>query len=128
MTEYQEQEEAAAPMQSDGPEDKLEPAVFKTGYTGFLILTCGECGKTYTVNAREPMQETTCRACGQVTELKEMAAVEMLCPACGKTWRYKTNSEQADVTARCIQCGELMVSEWDIKLRRYVPQKQEETL
>ena len=47
----------------------------------------------------------------------------MCCPDCGKTWRYKTNSEQADVSARCVSCGAVMVSEWDRKLRRYVPQK-----
>lgn len=105
------------------PHAHVERITFETGYRGFLILNCGACGKSYTINAREPVTETTCKACGHVTALEEMAAVEMCCPDCGKTWRYKTNSEQADVSARCISCGAVMVSEWDRKLRRYVPQK-----
>lgn len=105
------------------PPAHVERITFETGYRGFLILNCKACGKSYTVNAREPVTETTCKACGHVTALEEMAAVEMCCPDCGKTWRYKTNSEQADVSARCISCGAVMVSEWDRKLRRYVPQK-----
>ena len=48
---------------------------------------------------------------------------ELWCPVCGKTWKYKTNSEQAEVTARCIQCGAEMVSRWNSKKRRYLPKK-----
>lgn len=127
QVEEQPAEEAPAtvpeqPAHADPPAH-VERITFETGYRGFLILTCGACGKSYTINAREPVTETACKACGHVTALKEMAAVEMCCPDCGKTWRYKTNSEQADVSARCISCGAVMVSEWDRKLRRYVPQK-----
>lgn len=93
------------------------------GLVKSILRTLGACGKSYTINAREPVTETACKACGHVTALEEMAAVEMCCPDCGKTWRYKTNSEQADVSARCVSCGAVMVSEWDRKLRRYVPQK-----
>lgn len=125
--EEQPAEEAPAtvpeqPAHADPPAH-VERITFETGYRGFLILTCEACGKSYTVNAREPVTETTCKACGHVTALEEMAAVEMCCPDCGKTWRYKTNSEQADVSARCVSCGAVMVSEWDRKLRRYMPQK-----
>lgn len=117
---------AAAPQEPPARAEETTPGertTFETGYRGFMILTCKECGKSYTINAREPVTETTCKACGHVTELDRMAAVDMQCPSCGKTWRYKTNSEQADVSAHCVSCGELMISEWDRKLRRYVPQK-----
>lgn len=105
------------------PSARVERATFETGYRGFMILTCEACGKSYTINAREPVTETACKACGHVTALDGMAEVEMCCPSCGRTWRYKTNSEQADVSAHCISCGAVMVSEWDRKLRRYMPQK-----
>lgn len=128
VTEIKKEERpAGAPPAQDQTQDPPAPAaertVFETGYKGFLILTCAECGRTYTVNAREAVQETMCKACGHVTELTEMAAVEMCCPDCGKTWKYRTNSEQAEVTACCIQCGTQMVSEWNSKLRRYLPHK-----
>lgn len=103
----------------------VERTTFDTGYRGFLILDCEGCGSEYITNARQPMEESVCRVCGHVTRLEEMAAVEMCCPDCGKTWWYKTNSEQADVSASCITCGAVMVSEWDRKLRRYVPKKLE---
>lgn len=110
---------------ADVHEDEMEPTatVFETGHRGFLILSCAGCGKTYTVNAREPVHETVCNACGHVTELGEMAAVEMRCPECGRLWRYRTNSEEPEVTARCIGCGRKMTSCWDKKLRRYLPQE-----
>ena len=108
---------------ADAHEGQPDPVVFETGYKGFLILSCAGCGKTYTVNAREPVHETVCNACGHVTELEEMAAVEMRCPECGRLWRYRTNSEEPEVTARCIRCGREMTSCWDKKLRRYLPQE-----
>lgn len=49
------------------PPAHVERITFETGYRGFLILTCEACGKSYTVNAREPVTETTCKACGHVT-------------------------------------------------------------
>ncbi len=103
---------------------EVERTTFETGHRGFLILTCEECGRTHTINAREPVKNTVCKTCGHVTELKELAAVEMCCPDCGKTWTYKTNSEQAEVKTRCIQCGTPMESEWDSKTRRYLPKKK----
>lgn len=101
----------------------MERITFEAGYRGFLILTCGACGKTYTVNAREPVTETACKACGNMTALEALRPVEMYCPDCGKTWRYKTNSEQADVSVRCISCGAAMAARWNGKLRRYLPKK-----
>ena len=122
-----EEVEPADAVPEPEPQKEEPPAVerttFETGYRGFLILTCGACGKMYTVNAREPVRETTCRECGHVTELTEMAAAELWCPVCGKTWKYRTNSEQAEVMARCIRCGGAMVSRWNSKKRRYLPQK-----
>lgn len=115
-------EEAQLP--ADAHEGQPDPVVFEAGYKGFLILSCAGCGKTYTVNAREPVHETVCNACGHVTELEEMAAVEMRCPECGRLWRYRTNSEEPEVTARCIKCGREMTSCWDKKLRRYLPQER----
>lgn len=128
VTENKKEERSAdAPPAQEQPQDPpasaAERTVFETGYKGFLILTCAECGRTYTVNAQEAVQETVCKACGHVTELMEMAAVEMRCPDCGRIWRYRTNSEQAEVTASCIKCGARMVSEWNSKFRRYVPRK-----
>lgn len=110
--------------QTDAHEAQPDPVVFETGYKGFLILACAGCGKTYTVNAREPVHETVCNACGHVTELGDMAAVEMRCPECGRLWRYRTNCEEPEVTARCIKCGREMTSCWDKKLRRYLPQER----
>lgn len=118
---YPQAEEAQPP--ADVHEDRPEQTTFETGYRGFLILSCAGCGKTYTVNAREPVHETVCNACGRVTELEEMAGVEMRCHACGRIWRYRTNSEEPEVTAHCIRCGSEMTSCWDKKLRRYLPQE-----
>lgn len=66
------------------PPAHVERITFETGYRGFLILTCGACGKSYTVNAREPITETVCKGCGHVTALEEMAAVEMRCRTAGR--------------------------------------------
>lgn len=103
-----------------------EPVKFETGHKGFLILSCAGCGKTWTVNAREPVVEAACKVCGQVTQLPDvMAEVVIRCTGCGKEWRYRTNSEQAEVTARCIQCGALMASRWNSEMRKYLPHKKE---
>ena len=117
------QEGKATALAKEAPAE-VERTTFETGYRGFLILACEECGRTHTINAREPVKDTVCKTCGHVTELKELAAVEMCCPDCGKTWTYKTNSEQAEVKARCIQCGTPMESEWDGKTRRYLPKNR----
>lgn len=39
------------------------------------------------------------------------------CPACGRTWKYRTNSEEPEITCRCIQCGVRMTSRWNGKLK-----------
>ena len=98
----------------------MERTTFEAGYRGLLILDCKGCGAQYIINARRPTEESVCRACGHVTKLEELRPVEMRCPGCGNIWRYKTNSEQAEVTARCNQCGETMVARWNGKLRRYL--------
>lgn len=121
VAEEQVDEKTPAGSDATREEPPAERTTFETGWRGFLILTCKACGKDYVINAKEPMKETDCKACGHVTALEEMAPVEMYCPDCGRTWRYKTNSERAEVSDRCIQCGEPMVSEWNSKLRRYMP-------
>ena len=113
----------ALPAELQEPERPITPTAFETGYRGFLIIRCGGCGKIYFKHAREPITESLCKACGHVTELGDMAAVELFCPDCGKVWRYRTNSEEAAVSATCIQCGREMTGEWDKKLRRYVSRK-----
>ena len=103
------------------PPAHVERTTFETGYRGFLILDCEGCGAEYIINARQPTEESVCRVCGHVTRLEELRPAEMRCPGCGKTWRYKTNSEEAEVTARCNQCGETMTARWNGRLRRYLP-------
>lgn len=96
---------------------------FQTGYKGFLLIRCSGCGREYFINAREPETESTCRYCGQVTRLENLASAELYCRKCDRTWRYRTNSEEAEVSCSCINCGEELSSQWNSKLRRYMPRK-----
>lgn len=118
---------AADPEPAPVPDPEPDPAagrtVFEHGFRGFLLIRCPGCGKEYSVNAREPIQSSMCRSCGRETALEELAVAEFTCPDCGRAWRYRTNSEEPDVTTRCIKCGAQMVSEWNSKLRRYMPHK-----
>lgn len=67
MTENPVEEQPAAEAPDTVPEQPahadppahVERITFETGYRGFLILNCKACGKSYTVNAREPVTETT---------------------------------------------------------------------
>ena len=108
------------------PEERrplLEDArvVFETGVRGFLLIRCAGCGKERAFSAREPMNRSICRECGHETHLENLAAAELRCPACGKTWHYKTNSEEPEIACRCVICGEKMTGRWSKKLRRYIP-------
>ena len=103
-----------------GPAEDVR-TVFETGARGFLLIRCASCGKEYSFNAKEPMEKSVCRACGSVTQLDELAVAELRCPACGRTWRYRTNSEEPEIACRCIKCGEEMHARWHKKLRKYIP-------
>lgn len=105
-----------------GPAEDVR-TVFETGARGFLLIRCASCGKEYSFNAKEPLEKSVCRACGSVTQLDELAVAELRCPACGRTWRYRTNSEEPEITCRCIKCGEEMTGRWNGKLRRYMPRE-----
>lgn len=105
-----------------GPAEDVR-TVFETGARGFLLIRCASCGKEYSFNAKEPLEKSVCRACGSVTQLDELAVAELRCPACGRTWRYQTNSEEPEITCRCIKCGEEMTGRWNGKLRRYMPRE-----
>lgn len=72
--------------------------VFETGVRGFLLIRCANCGKEYSFNAKEPIEKSVCRVCGNVTRLDELAVAELRCHACGRTWRYRTNSEEPEIT------------------------------
>lgn len=122
------QEPKETVLQEQPAEEDKEPAadvrtVFETGARGFLLIRCASCGKEYSFNAKEPLEKSVCRACGSVTQLDELAAAELRCPACGRTWRYRTNSEEPEITCRCIKCGEEMTGRWNGKLRRYMPRE-----
>ena len=97
--------------------------VFETGVRGFLLIRCAGCGKEYAINAREPIKSSTCRACGHVTLLEELAIAELRCPACGQTWHYRTNSEEPEIACRCVVCGAEMTGRWNGKMRRYLPRE-----
>lgn len=114
------QEQPAA--EDKGPAEDVR-TVFETGARGFLLIRCASCGKEYSFNAKEPLEKSVCRACGSVTQLDELAVAELRCPACGRTWRYRTNSEEPEITCRCIKCGEEMTGRWNGKLRRYMPRE-----
>ena len=114
------QEQPAA--EDKEPEEDVR-TVFETGARGFLLIRCASCGKEYSFNAKEPLEKSVCRACGSVTQLDELAVAELRCPACGRTWRYRTNSEEPEITCRCIKCGEEMTGRWNGKLRRYMPRE-----
>lgn len=93
------------------------------GYKGFVLLECPSCGEVRAFNLKQPVTEFACRKCGQVTELKHLAVLEMACPSCGKTWGYRTNIEEPEIVHACIACGGEMTSRWDKERHRYVPGK-----
>lgn len=109
-------------VEDKGPAEDVR-TVFETGAKGFLLIRCVSCGKEYSFNAKEPLKKSVCRACGTVTQLDELAIAELRCPACGRTWKYRTNSEEPEITCRCIQCGVRMTSRWNGKLKRYLPKE-----
>ena len=109
--------------EEDRPEHSDAETVFDTGVRGFLLIRCISCGKEYAFHAREPMKSSVCRACGHETPLEELAIAELHCQGCGRTWKYRTNSEEPEITCRCINCGKEMTGRWNGKLRRYLPRE-----
>lgn len=120
---------ANQPPAETPPADEAAPLAAPDGtafeepsYRGFLLIRCEACGKVCAYNAREETREFTCRDCGHVTPLRDMAVAELRCPDCKKSWVYKTNLTDAEVFNRCVACGADMRSRWSTKLKRYAPQ------
>lgn len=90
-------------------------------YYGFLLVQCAGCRKTAATCARKPIDTFHCNGCGHDTSLDMLALAEFSCPGCGKEWKYKTNSEDADLVCQCVQCGTEMRARWKPKQRRYIP-------
>lgn len=107
----------AAPLAAPAGTASEEPS-----YRGFLLIRCEACGKVCAYNARKETREFTCRDCGHVTPLRDMAVAELRCPDCKKSWVYKTNLTDAEVFSGCVACGADMRSRWSTKLKRYAPQ------
>lgn len=116
---------AAAPSEETPAEAAAEQKEPEQGYRGFLLLECGQCGKMRGFNARVPIAEQTCRSCGYVTVLKDMARADLYCPTCKKMWRYKTNTTNPEISWPCVTCGTVMYSKWDKQLSRYLPETEE---
>ena len=89
-------------------------------YKGFLIVRCTKCGRERSFNSRAGTSEHRCIACRGLTRLKDMVEVQVRCPACGKEWRYKTNSTQAEVCTCCVNCGTEMTAVWNPTARKYI--------
>lgn len=121
---------AAAPeeLQQKTPAAAAGTKEPEPGYRGFLLMECGKCGRLKGFNAKEPVTENTCRDCGHVTVLKDVVRADLYCPVCKKTWRYKTNTTQPDLSCACINCGTRMRSRWNKRLRCYLPVTEKEGL
>lgn len=92
-----------------------------SGYKGFLLIACRDCGKVTAYNSRFETRAFTCRECASVTPLEGLAEAAMKCGACGAEWHYKTNCTGAEVYCRCVGCGAELRARWHKKLRKYVP-------
>ena len=91
------------------------------GYSGFLLVDCAGCGKLFATSVRENTEEITCRSCGHSTRLAELRDVRMYCRTCKQEWRYRTNSERAEVSCSCVQCRSTLRAVWNKGLKKYVP-------
>lgn len=73
-------------------------------YKGFMFIKCEHCGETRGFNAKVPIDEYKCGACGGKTKLKGLRPAHLDCE-CGKHWKYQTNETAEVLTINCINCG-----------------------
>jgi|GEM_PF-6701578 len=97
----------AIPQVSHGKDIKKEKP---EQYKGFLHLICDNCKKVIVINAKKPISEFTCHACGHTSQLENLAPVRLTCE-CGKKWRYQTNSYAELLEINCISCNSPIVAQ-----------------
>ncbi len=108
LTDSEQAESAAEPKQ----EQPTEPERKTPAYKGFLHLVCENCGAPSTFNAKTPVRDFQCKACGYVTPLMDLGDMTLSCE-CGKVWHYRTNALERLVEVNCVACHSPMIGEMD---------------
>lgn len=111
--------EPAALMEEETAEAEAEPERKEKRYTGFLLIHCEGCGKDVATCLRTPTATWRCRSCGRETPLRSLRSAHFQCSSCGKTWKYRTNHQDACLLTACPACGAEMSSWWHEKKAIY---------
>ena len=76
------------------------------GFSGFLKIECGKCGKRHSFCAKEKTTDFYCKQCGYTTHFTKLRHMFIDCPSCERHSRYFTNFTEEDVTENCFFCKE----------------------
>ena len=89
-------------------EERAEPDAsidYGPPYSGFLTVQCSKCGEVRSFCAKKPITHSPCKACGNVTKLREMKPLYLRCRDCDAEFKYKTNITEDWTTMNCLRCG-----------------------
>ena len=99
-------------------EDNKVQAQEPRGYTGFLHIRCGHCGKTKTFCSKHRLNYYQCKECGKRIDLKDLKLAFINCE-CGNWARYFTNETAEMFDLECIDCGMPVALKYNAKKNLY---------
>lgn len=85
------------------PDKEKEEAGPQT-YKGFLLIKCAHCGELRGFCAKQPISSYRCATCEGETPLHDLTSAHIRCK-CGKSFKYRTNTEEETFTYSCLSCG-----------------------
>lgn len=89
----------AAPKEKPKPQAREE-----SGYKGFLLLKCEDCGEIKAFCAKHPTTTFRCGGCGHEHHLHDLLPAHVNCTKCGKGYTYRTNIKAATIPFECFGC------------------------
>lgn len=87
-------------------------------YKGFLIIKCEECGEVKGFCAKRETYSYKCQ-CGHETLLEKLRPLHLHCK-CGRYFRYRTNLTEEKTAFPCLECGEPVELELNMRKTAYV--------
>ena len=110
-------QEPAVPSHDIRDLQKTRPNPEEEGYKGFLYIKCEDCGTIKGYCSKTPRHFHRCE-CGHETPLKDLEVMRVNC-VCGADFKYRTNLTEDIHTMTCMNCGQPVELEHNVKRRMY---------